>query len=60
MFEGQSVGGWFKGEAEERRARAPVPPNSLLRAKAAIWEAGVSGMDNSQLQVVENKKSEQM
>lgn len=59
MFEGQSVGGLFKGEAEERRARAPVPLNSLLCAKAAIWEAGVSGMDNSQLQVVENK-NEQM
>lgn len=29
-------------------------------AKAAIWKAGVRGMDNSQLQVVENQKSKQI
>lgn len=29
-------------------------------AKSAIWDAGVRGMDNSQLQVVENQKSKQM
>lgn len=29
-------------------------------AKAAIWKAGVRGMDNSQLQVVEKQKSKQI
>jgi hypothetical protein len=50
----------FKGEPEERRTRSTVLLNLCFFAKDAIWEAGVRGMDSSQLQVVENKKRKQV